>query len=337
MGLLIDGAWVAEDRRPADSKSRFQRAETSFRDWISADGAGGFPAAAGRYHLYISHACPWAHRTAIMRKLKGLEEAVSLSVVHLFMGQDGWEFAEGPGCLPDTVNGARYLREVYRKAKPDYTGRVSVPVLWDKASGTIVNNESAEIMRMFDTAFEGIARNAVTFCPPGMEAEIDAAREALFMPINNGVYRCGFAGTQEAYEEAVAELFAALDRWEGVLSGQRYLLGGAITEADWCFFTTLIRFDLVYHGHFKCNLRRIADYPNLWNYLRDLYQVPGVAETCDFEHIKGHYYRSHESINPSRIVPAGPIVDFAAPHDRARFEALDSDTAGAAAGAAGGS
>ena len=320
MGHLDNGEWISDTVRH-DRKGRFLRVETSFRNWITAHGASGFPAEAGRYHLYVSLACPWAHRAVIMRKLKGLEEAISLSVVDPFAGEDGWAFSNGPGCIPDTVNGTRFLREVYVKAMPDYTGRVSVPVLWDKRTGTIVNNESAEIMRMFDNAFAAIGNNGTDYYPEPLREQIDETREALFQPINNGVYRCGFAGSQEAYEEAVNELFTALDHWERVLARQRYLCGDAITEADWCFFTTLIRFDPVYNIHFKCNLRRIIDYPNLWNYLKDLYQVTGVAETCNLEHHKIHYYRSHESLNPHRIVPLGPIIDFGEPHNRARFAA----------------
>ncbi|HET7479373.1 MAG TPA: glutathione S-transferase family protein, partial [Rubrobacteraceae bacterium] len=274
---------------------------------------------AGRYHLYIAWACPWAHRTAIMRKLKGLEDAIGLSAVGSFMGDDGWAFYDEPGVIPDTVNGAHYLREVYAKADPEYTGRVTTPVLWDKETGTIVNNESREIIRMLDTEFGEFSTTGADYCPDGLRDEIDAIITAIYEPINNGVYRSGFATSQEAYEEAVTELFDALDYWEGVLSERRYLCGGRITEADWCMFPTLVRFDAVYHGHFKCNLRRIVDYPNLWGYLRDLYQQPGVAETVNMEHIKKHYYRSHESINPTRIVPKGPILDFSGTHGRDRM------------------
>jgi putative glutathione S-transferase len=317
MGMMVDGEWKTEGDIPREN-GRFRRSTTSFRGWISSDASSEFPARAGRYHLYVAWACPWAHRTAILRKLKGLESAVGLSAVGSFMGDDGWAFYEEPGVVPDTVNGARFLREVYAKADPGYTGRVTTPVLWDKEGGTIVNNESREIIRMLDTEFEGVAAGP-DFLPENLRTEIDATIDAIYEPINNGVYRSGFATTQEAYEEAVTELFGALDHWEQVLSTRRYLCGDRITEADWCMFPTLVRFDAVYHGHFKCNLRRIVDYPNLWGYVRDLYQQPGVAGTVSMEHIKKHYYRSHQSINPTRIVPKGPILDLDEPHDRGRL------------------
>lgn len=318
MGLLINGKWATEPWK-RDPHGRFVRDSTQFRHSVTADGSSGFTAEAGRYHLYVSLACPWAHRTLILRKLKKLEAVISLSIVDPFMGEDGWTFTTNPGCIPDPIHGATFLREIYVKARPDYTGRVTVPVLWDKPTGTIVNNESAEIIRMFDTAFDATGDPSVTFYPAPLREQIEQAIRALYNPVNNGVYRSGFATTQEAYEEAVSELFAALDQYDALLSRQRYLCGNVMTEADWCFFTTLIRFDSVYYGHFKCNLRRIIDYPNLWNYLKDLYQVPGVAETCNFSHIKQHYYRSHETINPTRIVPKGPLLDFTESHDRDRF------------------
>jgi len=318
VGRLIDGVWHARDRR-TDEDGRFIRAETRFRARVTADGGAGFPAVAGRYHLYVSLACPWAHRTLIVRRLKGLEEAVGLSVVDPEMGPQGWAFSERPGCIPDPVLGARYLRELYIRAVPRFSGRVTVPVLWDRERATIVNNESAEIVRMFDAAFPGIADAAVALYPAEARAEIDAVNARIFRDINDGVYRVGFAAAQGAYEEAFDRLFAALDWAEGRLSRTRYLCGPAPTEADWRLFTTLVRFDAVYFGHFKCNLRRIADYPCLSNYLRDLYQVPGIAGTCDFDHIKRHYYRSHRDINPTGIVPRGPATDLAAPHDRERF------------------
>jgi putative glutathione S-transferase len=321
MGRLIEGAWTKDDVVRTDAKGRFVRSDSVFRDWVTADGRSGYAAEAGRYHLYVSLACPWAHRTLIVRNLRGLDRAISLSVVDYFLGPEGWHFSDAPGAIPDPVHGARLLREVYVKASPGYTGRVTVPVLWDKRTGTIVNNESREIVRMFDTAFDAYAREGTGFLPAGREAEVDATIDANYAPINNGVYRAGFARSQEAYDEAVTELFAALDRCEAVLARRRYLCGDRITEADWCLFTTLVRFDAVYHTHFKCNLRRIADYPNLGNYLKDLYQVPGVAETVDFTHIKGHYFRSHTSINPSGIVPNGPLLDLATPHDRDRRDA----------------
>ena len=320
MGMLIDGVWREDGARRAKGGA-FVRPESVFRDWVSRDGATGFEAEAGRYHLYVSAACPWAHRTLILRKLKGLDDVVSLSVVDPFMGEDGWIFSERPGCLPDTVNGARYLSEVYLAADPDVTSRVTVPVLWDRERRTIVNNESAEIIRMFNGAFDDIVDGAEDFCPEALRGDIDAINAFVYDHINNGVYKCGFARTQETYEQAFLALFAALDTIEDMLGRERYLVGGRITEADWRLFTTLVRFDAVYYGHFKCNLRRIIDYPNLSNYSRELYQVPGVAETVDMGHIKAHYYRSHESINPSRIVPLGPELDFPAPHDRDRLPA----------------
>ncbi len=317
MGRLVNGRWETGPHN-LDPKGRFMRAETLFRNRITSNGSSEFPAVAGRYHLYVSWACPWAHRTLILRKLKGLEDAVSLSVVDAFMDENGWAFSGNPGAIPDTVNGKQRLHEVYAAAVPDYTGRASVPVLWDKSKGAIVNNESREIVRMFDTAFEEIGDPSVTFLPEGLEAEVERVIDAIYEPINNGVYKSGFARTQEAYEEAVTALFAALDHWEAVLDKQRYLCGGRITEADWFLFTTLVRFDPVYHYHFKCNLRRLRDYPNLWNYTKGLYQVPGVAETCNFDHIKRHYFSSHETVNPTRIVPLGPEIDYSEPHDRER-------------------
>ena len=315
--MMVDGTWKTEADIPREN-GRFRRSTTSFRGWISPNGSADFPAEAGRYHLYIAWACPWAHRTAILRKLKGLEDAIGLSAVGSYMGDDGWAFYDEPGAIPDDVNGARFLREVYAKADPGYTGRVTTPVLWDKERGTIVNNESREIIRMLDTEFDGIA-NDTDFAPGDLRPEIDETIDAIYEPVNNGVYRSGFATTQEAYEEAVTDLFNALDHWEDVLSTRRYLCGDRVTEADWCMFPTLVRFDAVYHYHFKCNLGRIVDYPNLWGYLRDLYQYPGVAGTVNMDHIKRHYYRSHESVNPTRIVPVGPILDFSEPHGRERL------------------
>jgi putative glutathione S-transferase len=319
--MLVDGEWKTE-RQWQNEDGRFVRSTTSFRDWITADGSSGCPAEAGRYHLYIAWACPWAHRTAIIRRLKGLEGVIGLSAVGSFMGDDGWAFYDEPGAIPDTVNGARYLREVYLKADPGYTGRVTTPVLWDKEKASIVNNESREIVRMLDTRFGELATVDADFFPEGLREEIDATIDTIYEPINNGVYRSGFATTQEAYEEAVTELFEALDHWESVLGARRYLCGELPTEADWCLFPTLVRFDAVYHGHFKCNLRRIVDYPNLWGYLKDLYQCPGVAGTVNMEHIKKHYYQSHESVNPTRIVPKGPILNLDEPHDRERLSSL---------------
>ena len=314
-GMLVEGEWKTE-RQQEDEEGRFLRPSTTFRDFVTADGSSGYQAEPGRYHLYISWACPWAHRTAIIRKLKGLEGVISLSTVHPVMGEGGWVFSDA---YPDQLNDASYLREIYTKADPNYTGRVTTPVLWDIKEGTIVNNESREIMRMFDTEFEDFAKKDANFYPEDLRDEIDRTLDELYQPVNNGVYRAGFATEQSAYEEAVLDLFDALDRWEGVLSVRRYLCGDRFTGADWAFFTTLIRFDPVYHGHFKCNLRRIVDYPNLWGYLRDLYQQPGVAETVNLVHIKRHYYVSHESINPTGIVPKGPILNLNEPHDRDRL------------------
>ena len=317
LGILAEGKWISR-RDQEDEQGRFIRPSTTFHHKITADGSSGFKAEPGRYHLYISWACPWAQRTAILRKLKGLEDAIGLSVVAAEIDQNSWEFSDEPGAIPDTVNHTNYLWQLYLLAEPKYSGRVTVPVLWDKQTGTIVNNESREIIRMLDTEFDSIAQKDVNFYPEDLRSKIDETIDAIYQPINNGVYRAGFATTQLAYEEAVTELFDALDYWEGVLAKQRYLCGDIITEADWCMFTTLLRFDSVYYVHFKCNLRRIVDYPNLWNYLKDLYQQPGVRETCNLDHIKRHYYKSHPNVNPTRIVPKGPIIDFEAPHNRDR-------------------
>jgi len=317
MGQLVDGVWVGDPGTMDRTKQgRFQRSVTQFRDWITADGSSGFKAEAGRYHLYISHACPWAHRTMIFRALKGLEDVISVSVVSPLMMENGWEFGGYEGATTDPVNGADFMHQVYTRADPHYSGRASVPVLWDKETATIVNNESAEIIRMLNSAFDGFGDAGLDFYPQDLAAEIDAVNAPIYENINNGVYRCGFATTQEAYEEAFDALFAELDRLEEVLARQRYLLGSRLTEADWRLFTTLVRFDAVYNGHFKCNLRRIVDYPNLSGYLRELYQVPGVAPTVNLDHIKTHYYYSHRSINPTGIVPVGPVLDFSRPHGR---------------------
>ena len=325
MGLLVDGQWQDKWYDTEASGGRFVREDAGFRNWVTADGSagltgvGGFKAEANRYHLYVSLACPWAHRTTIYRKLKGLEDMISLSVVHPFMGDKGWTFAEGAGVIADPIVNASYLYEVYVAAKPDYTGRVTVPILWDKKTNTIVSNESSEIIRMLNSAFDEAGATDVNFLPKALLAEIDTINEFVYSAVNNGVYKAGFATTEAAYTEAVVTLFDALDTLEARLADQRYLLGDTITEADWRLFTTLVRFDAVYVGHFKCNIRRIVDYPNLWGYLRDLYQVPGIAETVSIEHIKAHYYTSHANINPTRIIPVGPVLDFNEPHDRARF------------------
>lgn len=328
MGLLVEGKWQDKWYDTGKTGGRFVRQDAAFRNWVTPDGAAGptgdagFKAEAGRYHLYVSLACPWAHRTLIVRKLKGLDDKIGLTIVDPLMLEEGWTIKGNfPGTIPDTVNGKTRMHEIYSLAKPDYTGRVTVPLLWDKQRKTIVANESADIIRMLNSAFNNIKGvNAdLDLYPEPLRAKIDSINAAVYDRVNNGVYKTGFATTQEAYEEAFDILFAELDALEARLSSQRYLAGNAITEADWRLFTTLIRFDAVYHGHFKCNLRRISDYPNLSNYLRDLYQVPGIAETVNLDHIKHHYYASHRTINPTGIVPKGPALNFAASHDRARF------------------
>ncbi|MCB9658417.1 MAG: glutathione S-transferase family protein [Sandaracinaceae bacterium] len=322
MGLLIDGQWHDAWYDTKATDGRFVRKESSFRHWVTPDGTpgptgdGGFAAASGRYHLYVSHACPWAHRTLIVRRLKGLEPHVSVSVVNWLMQEHGWTFDDGPGVVPDPLHGARVLHQVYTHAKPDYTGRVTVPVLYDKERDTVVSNESSEIIRMFDGAFSGVVAEGPDLYPEALRDEIDRVNERVYHTVNNGVYRAGFATTQEAYEEAVRELFDSLDWLEGLLGERRYLAGDQLTEADVRLFTTLVRFDPVYVGHFKCNLRRIVDYPNLREFTRELYQLPGVRETVHMDHIKGHYYQSHETINPTGIVPLGPVLDLDVPHQR---------------------
>ena len=318
MGLLVEGKWSKEWYTP-DEMGRFIRSEAAFRDYVTADGSSGFKAEPQRYHLYVSHACPWSTRAVILRELKGLQDAIGMSVVDPFMGDDGWHFSDGPGCTEDQVNHKQFMHEVYTLAKPDYTGRVTVPVLWDKQTGRIVNNESRDIIRMLDKEFDAFAKNDVDYCPIEIKDAVDEMITRNYGSVNDGVYRAGFSTTQTAYEEAANALFIALDHLEDLLARQRYLLGNTITEADWCLFVTLYRFDSVYYNHFKCNLRRIQDYPNLWAYTRDLYQQPGVADCCFMDHVKTHYYRSHPTINPTRIVPIGPVIDFNAPHDRARF------------------
>lgn len=325
MGLLVNGKWQDQWYDTDASGGRFQREESGFRDWITKDGSagpsgsGGFKAEPNRYHLYVSLACPWAHRTMIYRKLKGLEDMISISAVHPFMREHGWTFAEGTGVISDPIFNADYMHQIYTAAKSDYTGRVTVPVLWDKKTNTIVSNESSEIIRMFNSAFDDVGALPVDFLPSELVDEIDELNAFIYPKVNNGVYRSGFATTQEAYEEAVTELFEALDTLEKRLADKRYLTGNTITEADWRLFTTLVRFDPVYVGHFKCNIRRIVDYPNLWGYVRDLYQVPGIAETVNMDHIKTHYYASHDTINPTEIVPVGPAIDFDSSHDRAHL------------------
>ena len=323
MGLLVDGVWRDAWYDTREAGGRFVRPRTSFRSWVTRDGSAGptgsagFAAEPGRYHLYVSLACPWAHRTLIMRALKGLEDLVSLSVVHWRMLDRGWTFEGGAGVIPDPVMGARYLYEVYLAADRSHTGRVTTPVLWDRRSGTIVNNESAEIIRMFNAAFDGVGARPGDYYPVDLREEIDSLNDRIYETVNDGVYKAGFATTQAAYEEAVGRLFEALDWLEARLSRRRYLCGNRVTEADLRLLVTLLRFDLVYYSHFKCNVRRIADYPNLSGYTRDLYQMPAVAATFDAVHVKRHYYESHRTLNPGGIVPVGPAVGFDAPHDRA--------------------
>ncbi len=323
MGHLVDGVWQQDRQKAATADGRFMRQSAVFRNWITGDGApgpsgeGGFAAESGRYHLYVSLACPWAHRTLIFRVLKGLEQHIGVSVVHPLMKEDGWTFAtDYDGATGDTVMGKRFLREVYLAAAPRATCRASVPVLWDKARGAIVSNESSEIIRMFNSAFDGVAGNREDYYPEPLRGDIDAVNARVYATVNNGVYRAGFARSQAAYEEAVTALFETLDWLEARLAGRRYLMGERVTEADWRLYTTLVRFDPVYVGHFKCNIRRIADYPALSGYLRELYQWPGVAATTRLDHIKFHYYASHESLNPRGIVPLGPEIDLNAPHGR---------------------
>ena len=323
MGLLVDGAWQDIDMRVRDG--HFVRKPTTFHNYVTADGrpgptgTGGFAAKPGRYHLYVSLACPWAHRTLIFRKLKKLEEAISVSVTAALLTKRGWEFGTEPGATLDTVNGKSTIADIYVLSDPHYSGRASVPILWDKKTRTVVNNESSEIIRMLNSAFNAFTGVRTDYYPVELRDEIDSINDRVYETVNNGVYRAGFATTQPAYEEAARALFATLDYLEERLSRQRYLVGRQITEADWRLFTTLVRFDAVYYSHFKCNLRRVVDYSNLWNYLRELYQVPGIAETVSLDHIKRHYYGSHRNVNPTGIVPIGPIIDFMQPHDRGRF------------------
>ncbi|MGF1510546.1 MAG: glutathione S-transferase family protein [Myxococcota bacterium] len=322
MGLLIDGQWHDRWYDTKSTGGRFKRQDSKFRNWVTPDGSpgpsgeGGFKAESGRYHLYVSYACPWAHRTLIYRSLKGLQSHIGLSVVHWLMGENGWTFDDGPGVIKDPNVDARFIYNVYQAADPKFTGRTTVPVLWDKERHTIVSNESSEIIRMFNSAFDELGATPADFLPEAHREEIDQLNARIYDTVNNGVYKCGFATSQEAYDEAIGPLFDTLDHLEERLETKRYLLGSQPTEADWRFLTTLLRFDLVYYGHFKCNIRRIADYKNLWAYTRDLYQYPGVRETFNMEHAQKHYYQSHETINPTRIVPRGPQLDFGAPHHR---------------------
>lgn len=325
MGMLVNGVWKDRWYDTRKSGGAFVREQSKFHGWVTPKGEAGpgdrpgFPAAPGRYHLYVSYACPWAHRTLIFRKLKKLEDVIGVSVTHPHMLENGWEYRSDGDGTTDGVNGFRYHHQLYTAADPDYTGRVTVPVLWDKQNRTIINNESAEIIRMLNSSFAAYTDVSTDYYPKELRGEIDQVNARVYENVNNGVYRCGFATHQEAYEEAFKALFGTLDELEERLDTQRYLVGGRITEADWRLFTTLVRFDVVYHGHFKCNLRRIQDYPNLSNYLRELYQHPGIAGTVHFDHIKQHYYYSHESVNPTRIVPLGPEINLDASHDRDRL------------------
>lgn len=317
MGLLVDGKWYDRWYDTDKSDGRFIRSDSQFRNWVTADGSpdpsgdGGFKAEAGRYHLYVSYACPWASRALIIRSLKGLEDIISISAVHPLMLENGWTFEEAEGVIPDPVMNADFLHEIYTKAEPNYSGRVTVPVLWDLKTNTIVNNESSEIMRMFNSAFDHLPGvNDADFTPIELLDEINQVNEVIYHSINNGVYKAGFATKQSVYEEEVCNLFAELDKLEAHLGKHPYLVGDRITEADWRLFTTLVRFDSVYYGHFKCNLKALVDYENLWRYTRKLYNWPGVAKTVNFDHIKKHYYESHETINPNQIVPKGPMLDW---------------------------
>ena len=316
MGLLVNGVWSNEETDPGTTRGRYVRPDSQFRHWVTADGSSGFPAEAGRYHLYIAIGCPWAHRTWIFRKLKRLEDVVSMSIVAPRRTDQGWVFDDSPPRYQDTLLGKHYLHEIYTLAQPDYTGRVTVPVLWDKQRQTLVNNESPEIIRMFNSAFAAFTDDTTDYYPAPLRAEIDALNDVIYHTVNNGVYKAGFATTQEAYEETVDALFATLDQLEERLAAQRYLLGDQLTEADWRLFPTLVRFDAAYYGAFKCNIRRLVDYPNLWAHTRELYQMPGIAETVDLEIYKQGYYSPSPLRNPLGIVPKGPVVDFSTPHGR---------------------
>jgi putative glutathione S-transferase len=314
--MLVDGAWTQEDRRTDATDGSFQRPESAFRDRVTADGASGFAAEPGRYHLYVNLGCPWAYRTAVFRRLKGLEDVVSMSLLRPDAGPEGWCFSDDEDCGPDPLYGASQLHEIYSRADPRATTRVTVPVLWDRKRETLVNNESAEIIRMLNSEFDAFTDVDTDYYPETLRAEIDAINAVVYARVNNGVYRCGFAATQEAYAQAYTELFATLDRLESTLDQQRYLVGGRLTEADWRLFATLVRFDVAYYSRFNCNKRRLVDYPNLWSYARELYAVEGVAEITSFDHIKRIYFKSRQ---PLRVLPLGPELDWHAPHDRGRF------------------
>ena len=323
MGHLVDGKWSEQSLVTKATDGKFVRAQSQFRNWITADGQpgptgrGGFAAESGRYHLYVSYACPWAHRTLIFRELKGLSAHIGVSVVHPDMLGQGWTFqTDAYGATGDTLHGLQYAHQIYTRADPDYSGRVTVPILWDMQEQTIVSNESAEIIRMFNSGFDALTGNTDDYWPRGLRDDIEVVNDRIYHSLNNGVYKAGFASTQEAYDSAVAPVFDTLDWLDSHLSQNRYLMGDHLTEADWRLFTTLIRFDPVYHLHFKCNRRRIVDYPDLWAYTRALYQWPGVAQTVNIDHIVRHYHYSHESINPHRIIPINPVLDYMQPHGR---------------------
>jgi glutathionyl-hydroquinone reductase len=315
LGQLVDGKWTTEWTE-IDEDGNFRRMSTQFRKWITVDGSSGFKAESGRYHLYISLGCPWAHRTALLWKLKGLENIVGLSIVDPVIGEQGWQFSDYPGCIRDTINNAEYLWQIYVQANPTYSGRVTVPVLWDKQTKQIVNNESRQIIQMFNSVFDAVGAGPTDFYPQDLRSDIDRVIDDIYQPINNGVYRSGFASSQAAYDKAVTELFQALQRWDAVLEKQRYLCGGQLTLADWCLFTTLFRFDLAYYGLFKCNVQRLVDFPNLWDYCRDLYQHSDVRSVCSTNHIKRLYYAGLPELNPNQVVPQGPSIDFDLPVNR---------------------
>mgnify|MGYP005650075609 CR=1 FL=1 len=322
MGQLVDGKWHTGWIDTKSTGGKFMRPDSVCRNWITADGSpgptgvGGLKAERGRYHLYVADACPWAHRTILMRRLKGLDDMISVSKVNQFMGENGWTFEEGGGSTGDALFGSHYLYEIYLQANSEHSGRVTVPILWDKQTGTVVSNESSEIIRMLNSAFDQVGATGPDYYPEALRAEMAPLNDRIYNTINNGVYKCGFATSQEAYNQSAQELFDTLDMLEERLATRRYLMGETLTEADWRLFVTLIRFDPVYVGHFKCDLHRLVDYTNLWAYTRELYQMPGIADTIQMEYVRGHYYGSHESINPCRIVPLGPVIDYAEPHGR---------------------
>ena len=329
MGVLVDGEWQNTWYDTSASGGKFERSAAKFRNWVTEDGSAGIsgeagvPAQSGRYHLYVSYACPWAHRVLIFRALKGLQDHISVSVVHPDMLEDGWTFdTDFNGATGDTLAGGEYARDIYLKAAPKFSGRATVPILWDIQKNTIVSNESSEIIRMFNSAFDPVTGNEDDYWPLALRDQIEALNDRIYNTVNNGVYQAGFATSQDAYEGAVYPLFDSLDWIESNLSKNRYLTGSKLTEADWRLFTTLVRFDLVYHLHFKCNRKRIIDYPNIWAYTRELYQIPNIADTVHFDHIVRHYHYSHNMINPNRIIPINPILDFSAPHDRGRLKAI---------------